>query len=119
MLYSLIYFVPCKPKLCYSSRPFTGPQHLWELWKLKLGWDVQITVKKQLMWNSLFGGLLLLESLEFPKYVVDSSAPACLVVFCDASQKVYGFVVYIMQKYSAKLIFSKSNPRVVVCLFDH
>ena len=28
---SLIYFVPRKPKLCYSSGPFTGPQQKHKL----------------------------------------------------------------------------------------
>ena len=53
--------------------------------------------------------LQLLESLEFPRYVMDSSVPACLVLFCDASQKAYGFAAYIVQKSSSCLVFSKET----------
>ena len=37
MLYytSLIYFVPRKPELCYSSGPFTGPQQFHSMSDLK------------------------------------------------------------------------------------
>ena len=48
---------------------------------------------------------MLLDCLRFPKYVVNS---ASLIVFCDASQRAYGFTAFIFQCGSANLVFSSS-----------
>ena len=85
-----------------------------DLWKQKLGWDEKVPDEYQSVWDKLLMNLQVLESLEFPRYVVDSSIPACLVLFCDASQKAYGFVAYIVQKSSSSLVFSKAKMASLV-----
>lgn len=50
-----------------------------------------------------------LDSLRFPRFVVDSSTPALLIIFCDMSQKAFGFASYIFQGGSANLIFFKAK----------
>ena len=45
---------------------------------------------------------------------MDTSAPASLVVFCDASHKAFGFAAFIFQSVSAGLIFSKAKVALLV-----
>lgn len=52
--------------------------------------------------------------VKFPRFVLDESVPAKLIIFCDASQLAFGFAAYVWQKGCAKLIFAKAKVAPLV-----
>ena len=69
----------------------------------------KIPLDLQLIWDKLYQDLVLLDCLRFPRFIVDSSTSASLIVFCDTSQRAYGFVAYIFQRRSVSLVFTKAK----------
>ena len=87
---------------------------LREIWKRILSLDKKISLDLQLIWDKLYQDLVRLDSLRFPRFVVDSSTSASLTVFYDALQRANGFAAYIFQRRSASLVFSKAKVALLI-----
>ena len=84
------------------------------LWGLKLSWDEKIPPDIQDESNKSFLDLSSLRHLRFPKFGLNESSPAKLIIICDASQLEFGFAAYIWQNGCAKLIFVKAKMAPLV-----
>lgn len=82
---------------------------LSDMWKRNLKWDESVPSDVQGVWNRIFAEFIELDSLKFPRWVIDTSMEFDFIIFCDASMKAYGFASYILQKGSANLIFAKAK----------
>jgi transposase InsO family protein len=98
--------------------------YMQSLWKLDLGWDVQLPEWAIEQWKTFKEELTSLRQLHIPRCVRPTgSASLELVGFCDASERAYAAVVYIIvhrdnQCKLVSLISSKTRvaPVKTVCL---
>ena len=76
--------------------PFTirGKMLVQEAWKLSLGWDESLPDEMVNRWNEIKGDLRELQTIRFPRHVLQSGLNNDLHVFSDASVKGYGAVAY-------------------------
>ena len=72
----------------------SGEVLLRSLWLRKVEGDVQLPNDDVTAWKKLCLDLNKLQNLEFPRRAYDSLDSVDLIIFCDASQQMYGFVCY-------------------------
>ena len=86
-----------------------GKTLIQKLWNEKYEWDDEISQEIKLEWKNLYDDLVKLFELKFERNCVNENEDNTLVVFCDASQKLYGFAIYNVSDGNSKLMFSKSK----------
>lgn len=91
-------------------RPITikGRLLLSDIWKINLKWDENVPSDVQSVWNKIFAEFIELDSVKFPRWVIDTSIELDFIIFCDASMKAYGLAGYILL-ISANFIFAKAE----------
>ena len=80
---------------------------LRQITKAKCSWDEKLPDAVIREWKKLCEDFGTLESFSFPRMSVSEDSPAEMFVFCDASEKAYGFSAYIVQNGQSKFYFSK------------
>ena len=81
-----------------------------KLCQAKLTWDEPFNEDLRKEWlalSSQFNYSMSKQKLEVPRRVADQCDPLTLIVFTDASTKVYGFVIYAVQRGVSRFLFSK------------
>lgn len=68
-----------------------------ELWRHKLDWDDVVPEDWTKVWRTLAKDLLELDSIPFPRRVLNQGKSANLFLFCDASKIAYDFAAYVVQ----------------------
>lgn len=61
------------------------------------------------VWKTLAKDLSALDSISFPRSVLDEGKDTKLFFFCDASKAAYGFSVYAVQDGRSSLLFTKAK----------
>ena len=96
--------------------PITIVSHiiLQECWCRGLGWDDQLPADIMKRWDTWCDGLSGLKQLFVPRWIFTNS-PAnkkyALHVFCDASEKAYGVVAYLIREDGSPVLLT-SRARV-------
>lgn len=82
-----------------------------ETWNREMGWDENIGLDLNSLWEELRKDLTGLKEISFPRSCFETeSKDLNLHVFCDASPKCYGFVIYISStKEGPKIFWSKGK----------
>ncbi|XP_035206749.1 uncharacterized protein LOC118181675 [Stegodyphus dumicola] len=72
---------------------------LQEIWKNKLDWDDHIPSSELKVWLKFLKQLPEINKLEIPRFIL---MPEAIIIdlhgFCDASEKAFGAVIYIVSK---------------------
>ena len=82
---------------------------LRDLWSQKLGWDDIASEEYQTLWSALSHDLVKLDSLKFPRFVINEDSPVDFYIFCDASKGAYDFAAFSMQDAESHLTFAKAK----------
>jgi len=87
---------------------------LQDLWKLKIDWDESLPREYQELAQSYISSSQYLDSVEIPRQVCLSDIRYCVLeVYCDASKRAYGAVVYVAvnteNNLKRRLLISKSR----------
>ena len=80
---------------------------LWKLRKTGGSWDKEISGEVQRNWVKLAKDLEGPSSLEIPRNAIDQDNPAELIMFTDASQAAFGYVLYAKQNNESNYLISK------------
>ena len=85
-----------------------------EIWKTKLGWDEELPTEITAPYLEWRDSLTLLRDVKVPRRVIDYTQGVHeLHVFCDASEKAYGAVVYVRETFgnhvTVKFLTSKAR----------
>ena len=86
-----------------------GKAILRKIWNNGYDWDDKLSSEIQKEWSELAHDLALLNTVEFPRSVINEDKPSELNVFCDASKQNYGFAVYNVQNGKSCLAFAKAK----------
>ncbi|XP_073995272.1 uncharacterized protein [Rhodnius prolixus] len=113
-----------------SPSVFIAKILLQETWKLGIGWDENLPTAILHTWENFLQDIPNLQQVRIPRYLMldDTQAPCSIVGFCDASERGYGAVLYIVSIVNSKrkvfLLKSKSKlaplkpmtiPRLELC----
>jgi hypothetical protein len=67
------------------------------LWKLELGWDEALPEQQQQQWTSFKSALPAVDQIRIPRCIVPPTTRRMeLAGFCDASEKAYAAVVFLL-----------------------
>ena len=84
--------------------------HLWvEGEKSPNHWDIVVSPETKETWSQICRDLEQLSTLKFGRQACSSDEEMDLFIFCDASQKAYGYVVYSVQGGKSNFIFAKAK----------
>ena len=84
--------------------------YLRKICNLKIGWDDKIPENLVREWAEYSLKVnACVSNYSFPRQVANWELPADYVIFTDASQEAYGFVIYCVQNVKANIIFSKTK----------
>ena len=96
---------------------------------MKVGWDVPLSDVIQSQWRLFYYELQRIQEIRIPRWLeVTSVSEMQIHVYCDASAKAYGTVIYVRvrqrEQWKAKLLCSRSRvapvkpvtiPRLELC----
>ena len=85
-------------------------QLMRESWRQKLlSRDDAVPQNMSPVWRMLAKDLSALDSVSFPRRVLDEGKDTRLFFFCNASKATYGFSIYTVQDGTSSLVFAKAN----------
>ena len=118
----------------YDPLSWLAPSVLWgkifiqTLWKDSMDWDEPLSEKLDMQWKKFCEELHILSKVKIPRFIPARKSSNILVGFCDASEKAYGTVFYLVCNSngdcSTHLLVSKSRvaplkvvsiPRLELC----
>ena len=80
---------------------------LWSLRKSGGTWDKILSGEFQRAWSKLAPDLEGLSDVEFPRYSLSQEKPTDFIIFIDASQQAYGYVLYAKQLNVSNFVTAK------------
>ena len=83
---------------------------LWGKRRSEDHWDETVSGEDSKIWSALGRDLEGLSALEFPRLSLSDGLQTDFFLFCDASRKAYGVVVYAVQDGVSQFVFAK--PKV-------
>ena len=92
------------------------------LWELKLGWDEDLPQNICTLWQEFRNEIKFIENLKIPRYISINSFSIELHAFCDASERAYGFCIYVRlidcnsASIAVHLMLSKTRVAPLKCL---
>ena len=86
-----------------------GKLYISKLWKLKVSWDEDVNEDLVTEFKSLVKDFSTLDTIRFPRNVCLKKDQGTLHIFCDASSRAYGTVVYICKGNDSRLLMSRSR----------
>ena len=99
----------------FSPITLKGKLFLQSLWNKHLEWDEKLCEEDKLNWLSIRDDLIGMSKVTIHRCIMSTNCEMLnyLVCFCDASEKAYAAVIYMVQirkkKCNSELIFGKSR----------
>lgn len=103
-----------------------------ELWRAKSDWDTPLAEEMQEKWRNFYKEIQLIDRIRIPRWLSTASGTQQQIhVYCDASERAYGAVVYVRviadNAWDARLLCSRSRvspvnimtiPRLELCAIE-
>lgn len=93
----------------FSPVTIRGKLLMREAWKIKVGWDEILPNSFHAEWKPISDDYNRISGAQFPRVIGYDGDICQLHVFCDASNKAYGAVAYLVTNDTCHLVSSKAR----------